>query len=175
MFNKILEGNGTIITEYEENIDVFPQGFRDRNRIVAGMSLGTLVIEAKQRSGTGITAEYVKRFERKLFCIPHAIADRSGIGTNRLIKRGAKLVTCADDILEYFKNIKEIKNEGMIVDIPKEYMEIYEQISKYPVNSDEISKKTNKSISDVNTALTLLELEGFIESIPGNYYVRKGL
>ena len=170
-----MEGNGTIITEYEENIDVFSQGFRDRNRIVAGMSLGTLVIEAKQRSGTSITAEYAKSYKRKLFCIPHAIEDRSGIGTNRLIKRGAKLVTCADDILEYFKNIKEIKNKGMIVDVPKEYEDVYRSISEEPINSDEISKKTNKNISEVNTALTLLELEGFIESIPGNFYVRKVL
>ena len=81
IYEKILKSGGAVITEYSENVGVSPQGFRDRNRIVAGLSLGTLVIEAKQRSGTGITANYVKRYKRKLFCIPHKIEDKSGVGT----------------------------------------------------------------------------------------------
>ena len=105
IYEKILKSGGTVITEYSENVGVSPQGFRDRNRIVAGLSLGTLVIEAKQRSGTGITANYVKRYKRKLFCIPHEIEDKSGVGTNRLLKKGAILVTEVKDILQYFKTI----------------------------------------------------------------------
>ena len=173
VFNKILDNGGAVITEYEPDVDVFPQGFRDRNRIVAGLSIGTLVVEAKEKSGTGITAEYVKQFKRYLFCIPHALGDEAGVGPNRLIKRGAKLVTCVDDILEYFENIKEIENKGLIVEVPQEYKKVYECILGNPINADEIKRKTKMSVSEVNTILTMLELEGFIDSVPGNCYKRK--
>ena len=173
VFNKILENDGAVITEYEEDVDIFPQGFRDRNRIVAGLSSGTLVVEARKYSGTGITAEYVNKFSRHLFCIPHAIDDEVGVGTNRLIKKGAKLVTCVEDILEYYNCIQQIENRGMIVEVPEEYKKVFEHIKNIPINSDEISKKAKMSISEVNTILTLLELEGFIEVLPGNFYKRR--
>lgn len=87
VFEDILKHNGTIITEYEPNVEVFSDGFRRRNRIVAGISLGTLVIEAKAKSGTSITAAFAKQFERKVFCLPHSMEDEYGKGTNRLLKR----------------------------------------------------------------------------------------
>ena len=92
-----------------------------------------------------------------------------------MIKKGARLVTCTEDILKYFNGVKEIEQQGMSIDVPEEYKSIFENISKEPINSDEISKKTKESISKINTILTMLELEGFIESLPGNYYKRKVL
>lgn len=177
VYKQIIKNGGAVITEYEEDVKVFSQGFRDRNRIVAGLSVGTLVVEAKEHSGTGITAEYVKKYGRELFCIPHLIGDKSGFGTNRLLKRGAKLVTGVEDLIKYFNNIEEIENEEveMQIEIPEEYRKIYEKIIKEPTNADEIRKKVNLSISEINTILTMLELEGFIESIPGNYFKRKEL
>lgn len=175
VYKQILKNGGAVITEYEADVEVFSQGFRDRNRIVAGLSVGTLVVEAKEHSGTGITAEYVKKFGRKLFCIPHLIGDKSGMGTNRLIKRGAKLVTGIEDIAQYFDNIEkvEVAKKELSIEIPEEYKEIYRIIGKEPINADEIRKKVGKQISEVNTILTMLELEGFIESIPGSYFKRK--
>ena len=75
VFEDILKHDGTIITEYEPDVEVFSDGFRKRNRIVAGISLGTLVIEAKAKSGTSITAGFARQFERKVFCIPHRMED----------------------------------------------------------------------------------------------------
>lgn len=175
VYKQILKNGGAVITEYEENVEVFSQGFRDRNRIVAGLSRGTLVIEAKDHSGTGITAEYVKRYGRELFCIPHLIGDKSGMGTNRLLKRGAKLVTCVEDILEYYDTLKKIKIESneFEIEVPEEYKKVYQKIQREPINADEISKKIKKPINEINTILTMLELEGFIESVPGNYFKRK--
>lgn len=175
VFDRILENGGAVITEYEPEIDVFSQGFRDRNRIVAGLSIGTFVIEAKEKSGTSITAGYAKQFDRKIFCIPHRIEDASGVGTNRLLKNGAILVTENSDILPYFKNIKKIdKNEKKLqIEIPEEYRKVYDEISDKTINADEISKKIKMNISQVNTILTMLELEGYIESQPGNYFKRK--
>lgn len=175
VYKQILKNGGAVITEYEEDVKVFSQGFRDRNRIVAGLSVGTLVIEAKEKSGTGITAEYVKKYGRKLFCIPHLIGDKSGVGTNRLLKRGAKLVTGVEDLIQYFDNVQEVEKveDKMQIEIPREYKKIYEEIKHEPINADEIRKKVNMPISEVNTILTMLELEGFIESTPGSYYKRK--
>lgn len=174
IFEKILENNGTIISEYSPEVEVFPQGFRDRNRIIAGMSLGTLVVEAKTKSGTGITAEYVKKFKRKLFCIPHSIEDKAGIGTNRLIKKGAILVTEPKDILDCLKKQTIIQSEAQYdLEIPLEYRKIYNSIKQEALNADEISKKTGENIANVNTILTMLELEGYIESFPGNNFKAK--
>lgn len=175
LYKQILENGGTVITEYEENTGVFSQGFRERNRIIAGLSIGTLVIEAKEYSGTGITAEYTKKYNRELFCIPHLIGDKSGIGTNRLLKRGAKLVTDVEDLVKYFKTTKFIENipQKKQLEIPDEYREVYEKIQTKAINASEISKLTQKSISEINTILTMLELEGFIENLPGNNFKRK--
>lgn len=175
VYKQILKNGGAVITEYEEDVKVFSQGFRDRNRIVAGLSVGTLVIEAKEKSGTGITAEYVRKYGRELFCIPHLIGDKSGVGTNRLLKKGAKLVTSVEDLIKYFDNVKVLEKQEpeMQIEIPDEYKKIYEAISTNPINADEIVKKVKKSISEVNTILTMLELEGFIESTPGNHFKRK--
>lgn len=176
VFEKIVKNGGTVITEYSKNVEVFPQGFRDRNRIVAGLSIGTLVIEAKEKSGTGITAGYARRYGRHIFCIPHAIEDEAGKGTNRLLKRGAILVTEVQDILEYFDNIEKIeKQENTLeIEMPEEYLNVYEQIINERLNADEISKRSKMNISKVNTILTMLELEGYVESLPGNYYKKKG-
>jgi len=173
IFQKILDSGGTIITEYKPDVEVFPDGFRQRNRLIAGLSLGTFVVEAKMRSGTGITADFARRFKRKIFCIPHLIEDEHGQGTNRLLKRGAILVTNAFDIIKYYEIPEIVKTEGTInIEIPEEYQECYNVIEEEPITANQVSKRTNKSISEVNTILTMLELEGLIKSLPGNYFCR---
>lgn len=172
VFEKILANGGAVITEYSKEVEVFPQGFRDRNRIVAGLSIGTLVIEAKQKSGTSITAGFARSYGRKVFCIPHALEDKTGFGTNKLLKNGAILITGPEDLYPYFNKLEKIANE-IKIDVPEEYKDIYEQIKKEPLNVDEISKKIKLSISELNTILTMMELDGYIESMPGNCFKRK--
>ena len=173
IFQKILDNNGAIITEYKPDTEIFSDGFRRRNRIVAGISLGTFIVEAKEKSGTSITAEYARQFERKIFCIPHLIEDKHGIGTNRLLKRDAILITDVFDILKHYE-ISEINydKENYEIQIPKQYQECYNLIGTEAISANEISKKTNKSISEINTILTMLELEGAIKSLPGNLFIR---
>lgn len=175
VFEKILKNGGTVITEYEPDVEVFSDGFRKRNRIVAGLSLGTLVIEAKAKSGTSITAGFVQQFNRKVFCIPHSMEDDYGKGTNKLLKNGAILVTDILDILKYYDISEVIENtkETKSIEVPEEYKECYKLIQKNPISGNQISKLTNKSISEVNTILTMLEIEGFIKSLPGNYFCKE--
>ena len=122
LFDEILENNGLVITEYENNVKAESKKFLERNRIVAGLGIGTLVIEAGYRSGTSVTARYTKNLNKPVFCIPSSLENIKGLGTNELIKKESKLVTKIEDILkEYpqidFKKKTLIKNEK---NIPKE-------------------------------------------------------
>ena len=176
LFQKIIENGGAVVSEYKENTKPFQNGFVQRNRIVSGLSMGVLIIEAKHRSGTSITANFARSQGRKIFCIPHSLEQKEGIGTNRQIKNGAKLVTSPQEIIDELnietKKIENIEKEIEIVDIPEEYMSVYKYISKKPINIDEICKKAKMEISSVNYILTMLELEGYIEQLPGKYFVK---
>lgn len=175
LFFSIIENGGAVISEYEENTQPEAKLFIERNRIVSGLAMGVLIVEAKHRSGTAITAKYAKAQRRKIFCIPHSLEQKEGIGTNRQIKNGAKLVTTPEEILEEL-NIKteKIKKEEKVIEIinvPEEYLPVYKYISKRPINIDEICKKTKMEVSKVNYILTMLELEGYIEQLPGKFFV----
>ena len=179
LFKQIIESGGAVVSEYKENVEVTSQGFALRNRIVSGLSLGVLVVEAKHRSGTAITAEFAIKQGKKLFCIPHGLEEKEGIGTNRLIKNGAKLVTKPEDILEELKicNGKNEQEETQIkIDldkqmVPKEYYPVYKHIEGKPINIDELCKKTKMDVSKVNYILTMLELEGYIKQLPGKLFL----
>lgn len=114
LYKKILEKDGLIISEYAPEIEPRPNQFLERNRIVSGLSIGILVIEAGYRSGTSVTAKIATKQNRKVFVLPHEINNKYGIGTNKLIKKGAKLVTSTKDIIENFEFLKykEILNHN---------------------------------------------------------------
>ena len=172
LFDEILENNGLVITEYENNVKAESKKFLERNRIVAGLGIGTLVIEAGYRSGTSVTARYTKNLNKPVFCIPSSLENIKGLGTNELIKKESKLVTKIEDILkEYpqidFKKKTLIKNEK---NIPKELEKVYKYIEKEPININEIIRKTKMSVQDVSYKLMLLQLENLIEELPGQVY-----
>lgn len=179
LFYKIIENGGTVITEYEPNTDVSSKKFLERNRIVSGMSLGTLVIEAAFRSGTSVTATLAKEQERKVFCIPHEMNNMHGVGTNRLLKQGATLVLEAKDIIDCFSELdykettqKKTINENLI---PKQYLEIYRLIQKRKIDDvNLISRALKKPINQVNSTLFMMEIEGLIQKLPSGEYVIKG-
>lgn len=170
LFYKIISNGGAVITEFKPNIVPNSKNFPIRNRIVSGLSCGVLVIEAAYRSGTSITAGLAKEQGKKVFCIPSNLDRTKGIGTNNLIKEGANLITCTNDILEEL-NLEKIQenNERKII-IPPEYINIYNAIESEATNINIICKKLKTDISQINASLMLMELEGYIKSLPGNYY-----
>ncbi len=170
LFYKIISNGGAVITEFKPNIVPNSKNFPIRNRIVSGLSCGVLVIEAAYRSGTSITAGLAKEQGKKVFCIPSNLDRTKGIGTNNLIKEGASLITCTNDILEEL-NLEKIQenNERKII-IPPEYINIYNAIESEATNINVICKKLKTDISQINASLMLMELEGYIKSLPGNYY-----
>lgn len=179
LFYKIIENGGAVISEYENNVEAESKRFIERNRIVSGMSIGVLVVEAAHRSGTSITAKMAMSEKKPIFCIPHDISDKLGVGTNKLLKNGAKCVVTAEDILQEYEflkdlkvnnNINKYKEKINISEIPKEYREIYKSIGDEETHINIICKKTKLDITEVNVGLTILELEGYVERLVGNTF-----
>lgn len=180
LFYKIINNGGAVISEYENNVEAVSKQFVARNRIVSGMSIGVVVVEAAYRSGTSITANFAREEQKPIFCIPHDISNKLGIGTNKLLKKGAKCVVTVEDILEEYENLKGIslnnlntsqKEEIDIKEVPKEYREIYKAIGNKAIHINNICQKTGLSITELNSSLTILELEGFIKRLPGNKFI----
>lgn len=175
LFEKIIETGGAVITEYQEDTRVSSEHFIERNRIVSGLSQGVLVVEAKYRSGTSITANFAKRQNKKIFCIAHDLNDKTGEGTNRLIKQGAFLVTDIKDITKHFDLPKTIKinNAKIIRKIPKEYEGVYECIKCGITDTNDIIKKLKIDIKELNYILTMLEIENYIAKDKGKFHIKE--
>ena len=177
LYHEIIENNGLVISEYPPETPKESKHFLERNRIVSGLSIGVLVIEAAYRSGTSVTASLAKKQGKEIFCIPHELNDKHGTGTNRLIKNGAHLVTCADDILNKISNLKNFQDqeeesfEQLKFCEPEQYTDVYNVLIGPPANVDEICLRLNKTAQYVNTALFTLELQGFITKTQYGYQV----
>lgn len=175
--NEIIMNGGLILSEYEENIKADSEKFLERNRIVAGLAKGTLVIEGGIRSGTSVTARYTMEDENPVFCIPSSIENSKGIIPNNLIKKGGHLVTEIEDILTCFPDTKFVsrikKKVDICIEVPENLRDIYKVLDCTPKDSDEIARVLKKPISEVNYKLMLLQLEDKIVELPGKRYVRK--
>ena len=175
LYNDIIDLNGLAVTEYEENEKPESNKFLERNRIVAGLAIGTLVIEAGYRSGTSVTARITREQEKPIFCVPSSLENRHGITCNQIIQEGAKLVTCVDDIIEEFEEFnftkKNIYNTDYFID--KEFIDVYNALTYKPQHINEIAKRLNCSIKEVNYKLMMLELEEHIIKLSGNNFIRK--
>lgn len=176
LYHQILENGGCVISEYEENQKVDMQNFSQRNRIIAGISQGVLVVEAKYRSGSSITARHAKIQQKPVFCIPKEIQNKYGVGSNRMIQKGAELITKPEEILDYYGfgtiNPKVLEKQEIEekIKIQKEYEKVYNAIEEIPTNINTIIKKSKITIEEGLSILTMLELEGVIRQLAGNYY-----
>ena len=187
LFCSILTNGGCIISEYEPNEPIDMRNFPKRNRIISGLSDGVLVVEAGYKSGSGITGRLALEQKKKVFCLPRNLGESKGMGTNELIQRGAKLVIKPQDILQEFgvkdkaekrtsiqayqtKTNEEInKKQNEIREathIPKEYMNIYQFTSYTPQNIQYFAKRSGLKIAEVTQKLIMLELQGYIKSLP---------
>ena len=136
LYKKILDNDGLIISEYPPDTRHQSKYFLQRNRIVSGLSLGVLVIEATARSGTSVTARLATLQGRKVFAVPHEIWNSHGVGTNRLIKNDAIMVTETNDILLEFDNLKGLTtNDIKMVDLPNFSIKLND-FNIHPYNSN---------------------------------------
>ena len=174
LVNEIIEKGGAIISEYFPDQAPLSFCFPHRNRLVACMTEGTLVTQAREDSGALITANLAMKYGKKVFAVPGDITDKKCFGSNRIINCGAKLVRDVNDILAEYScyNFPIISNNQQTeIKVPDEkYNEIYKTLESGPMHINEICKKTDKSIQMVLSDLTMLEMQGFIEILPGEYY-----
>ena len=111
LYEEIISNGGCVISEYEPYEEAESKKFLERNRIVSGISIGCLVVEAAYRSGTSVTARLTKNQKRDVFCIPGSLDNSKSIGTNKLIKDFAKLVTSPEDIIKNYEFLHKIELE----------------------------------------------------------------
>lgn len=179
LYEQIIEKSGLVITEYPPEVKARSQYFLARNRIVSGLALGILVIEAAHRSGTSVTAKLAEQQGKKVFAVPHEIDDKHGVGTNRLIQNGAKIVVKTEDIIKEFPFLhyrpllrimreKKTKQSRKVCKI-QEYDSVYQWITEEPISLEEICKKSKEEVAKVNNVLLMLEIEGYIEKVVGGY------
>lgn len=181
LINQIIENNGVIISEYENNITANSERFLERNRIVAGLGIGTLVVEAGYRSGTTVTARFTGENKKTVFCIPSSLENSKGQATNWLIQRGAKLITSVEDILsEIHKNNpeinfkkKEIEKKNININISNDLLKIYKVLNNTPKDINQITRETKLSVSEVNYKIMLLQLDDRIVELPGQRFIVK--
>ena len=191
LLEEIIKKGGTVITEYPPDFEKTQESCRQRNRIMSGLAIGTLVIEAQERSGTSITVNYTIEQGKKAYAIPSSIYNSKGTGTNKMIKQGkAKMVTSVEDIIKDYPELGLKKREGFEfkdlntptktkeksnnkkepIKIDEENLEVYNIIKKEPQYINEISRMLNKSISEVTYKVMLLEIDGIIKQLEDKKY-----
>ena len=172
LYNKILENKGLIISEYEGKFPPANWTYPRRNRIVAGLSKAVLIVEAGLNSGTLITAEFAKKFGRKIFAVPGPLTSEVSKGTAQLIKEGAEVVTEARDILkDYNISLTKPNLAKPSLNIEGIEQEIINQLQKEPLEADNLARILGMSVSKIGTTLSLMQLKGFINQEGGKYYV----
>ena len=165
--------NGAVLSEYPIGSATLKHHFPARNRIISGLSLGTLVVEAPQKSGALITANHALSQNREVFAVPGSIFSDKSEGPNNLIKLGAKLVINAQDILEEL-NLKNLASNiavrQIVAETPEEEL-ILNLLSHDPQPVDKIVQETKLDTALVNSTLSLMEMKGKVKNLGGMQYV----
>jgi DNA processing protein len=172
-----IEENGAVISEFFMGTKPDPGNFPRRNRIISGVSLGTVIIESAEDGGAMITGAIAIDQNRELFCVPGNVTEKYSRGTNKLIKLGqAKLVQQVDDILvELQHHLRPILKTPLEKPFPQ--LSVFEQkifdiLTYEPIHIDSISEKSSLSISDTLVNLLSLEFKGIIRQMAGKMFVK---
>ena len=174
-----IAANGLLISEYPLNTPPITSNFTKRNRLIAGLSQGCLVVEAATRSGSLITAKQALDLGKEVFAIPGSIHTTVSKGCHDLIKQGAKLVDCTQDILEELKNLPTVQVcktstlPPVLPDISVNLLaplSVLEHLGQDPVGLDELQIRSGLSVAQLQAELFQLELNGVLGRLPGGLY-----
>jgi DNA processing protein len=179
LFGRIAE-NGAVITQFPFNRNGDKQSFAIRNRIVAGMTLGAVVVEADLHSGALITANFATEYGRQVFAVPGRIDSPRSKGCHDLIKKGAKLCEGAEDILSEFEylfpssNRPKTDRSGALpaIELSQNEQRIYDALSHEEISIDEAIRQSGLPSSAVSVALLSLEMKRLIKQLPGKMFIR---
>lgn len=172
---------GVLVSEYSVGTPPLAANFPRRNRIISGLSLGVLVVEAAVQSGSLITARMAVEQNREVFAIPGSIHNPLAKGCHRLIRDGAKLVESAADIFEELGGVGAVTNEevgqvrqnGSMVDMDVEYQRVLKSVGFEPTSVDTVVERSGLTSDAVCSMLLVLELQGYITAVSGGYYCQR--
>jgi len=179
LFHKIAE-NGAVITEFPLNTEPEAHNFPLRNRIISGICLGTVIVEATKKSGSLITARLAAEQNREVFAVPGSIQSFKSIGTHTLIKQGAKLVEHAQDVMEELSPLivanagKDNADKNKIIETvdplsPDESI-VFDALGPYQTHIDDLIRKISMDPGKISSMLLKLELKGIVQQSPGKYF-----
>jgi DNA processing protein len=180
LFERIA-ANGAVITQFPFNRPADKQSFPIRNRIVAGMTLGTIVVEANLTSGALITANFATEYGRQVFAVPGRIDSPRSKGCHDLIKKGAKLCEGVEDVLSEFEYLFPASNRppspsetGVLpaLELGENEKLVYDSLSRDELSIDEVIRSSGLPSSAVSVALFGLEMKRAVKQLPGKLFVR---
>ena len=176
-----MAGKGCLVSEFPLGTLPLAENFPRRNRIISGLSRGVLVVEAAEKSGSLITAQYALEHGRDVFAVPGNISCVTSRGSNRLIKQGAKLVDCVEDILEELPEyVRAAADSPLLGQPPRTFAltpkeaAIFELLARSPLHIDDIISQTELTAGEVSSMLLHLELKGAVTALPGTHYAVTG-
>ena len=173
--------SGAVVSEFPMEMAPLRQNFPRRNRIISGLSMGVLVAEAAQNSGALITADFALEQGREVFALPGKVDSATSYGTNGLIKQGAKLVSCVEEILEDLQICPAAKSQhnrnaavGPALDtgMQQEEDKVYSLIPEESIELDSLAEKTNMDIPKISGILLKLQLKKLIKQLPGKQFIK---
>ena len=198
-----ISAQGAVISEFPLNAKPLAQNFPRRNRVISGLSLAVIVVEAARNSGALITADFALEQGRDVFAVPGKVDSATSFGTNQLIKQGAKLTDSVEDILEELKpGLKEFAKaqtlaysveriadskelnakrfsasaqEAALNRLGDEERLVYNLLTDKPRYADELIEETGLSAAKTVSMLSRLEMQGIIQQLPGKMFIRKGV
>ena len=181
---KKVVNNGALVTEFPLGTEPEARNFPARNRIISGISLGVVVVEAGKRSGSLITARLALEQNREVFAVPGSVTNYRSLGPNWLIKQGAKLVEKADDVVEELapmlmgamgrREPAEDKNGANRMDssLTEQEAKVLDLLQGEPVLLDEMVRILNVEVDALAVILSKLELKGLVKQLPGKFFCR---
>ncbi len=165
--------SGALISDYAVGTPPESQNFPPRNRIISGLSLATIVVEAGEKSGALITAEFAVEQGREVFAVPGSILAAQSTGTNRLIEEGARPLLKMAEILEVLKleKLPEMRETRRVMPGSENEKKILKYLSHEPAHIDTICQLSGLPVNEVSATLTMMELKGMVNSVGGMNYV----